>query len=128
MQISKRTLGKRDKLLTKVQGEHASKVMARTDAKKMNVLISQRRVKTASKYKVGEIPHPFTTREEYERSLQMPLGEEWNASHIVQKNTAPEIKLRAGRILEPVKLSKKRSAPATALSEPAIKKGKKAKK
>jgi U3 small nucleolar RNA-associated protein 14 len=89
-------------------------------------------VKTASKYKVGEIPHPFTTREEYERSLQMPLGEEWNASHIVAKNTAPEIKLRAGRILEPVKLSKKRSSEASATaisgSSAAVSKGKKAKK
>jgi hypothetical protein len=40
----------------------------------MNVLISEKRIKTAAKYKIADIPHPFTTREEYERSLQMPIG------------------------------------------------------
>jgi U3 small nucleolar RNA-associated protein 14 len=76
MQISQKTLNKRDKLLTKVQNEHAAKVMGRSDAKMSNVMISGRRVKTASKYKITEIPHPFTSVEEYERSLQMPLGGE----------------------------------------------------
>jgi U3 small nucleolar RNA-associated protein 14 len=74
MQISQKTLNKRDKLLTKVQNEHAAKVMGRSDAKMSNVMISNRRIKTASKYKITEIPHPFTSVEEYERSLQMPLG------------------------------------------------------
>ena len=38
---------------------------------------------------------------------------EWNASHVVRSNTKPEILTRAGRIIEPVKLDKKRSAPDT---------------
>ena len=44
------------------------------DKKLMRVMISERRIKTASKYKIDHIPHPFRTREEYEKSLQMPLG------------------------------------------------------
>jgi len=116
MQISQRTLNKRDKLLTKIQSEHASKVMHRSDAKQAGVMISQRRIKTAAKFKISEIPHPFTTVEEYERSLQMPLGDEWNSSDVVKRNTQPEVKTRAGRIIEPVKLAKKRSAPALAAS------------
>ena len=78
--MSQKVLNKRDRLLTKVQNEHASKVMNRGDARMMNVMISERRVKTAAKYKITEIPHPFTTREEYERSLQMPLGGELNTA------------------------------------------------
>lgn len=110
MQISQKTLNKRDRLLTKVQNEHASKVLGRSDAKMHTVMISNRRVKTAAKYKISEIPHPYTTIEEYERSLQMPLGDEWNSSDVVKSNTQPEIKLRPGRVIEPIKMSKKRSA------------------
>jgi hypothetical protein len=38
----------------------------------------------------------------------MPLGEEWNASNVVKNTTAPDIKTRAGRLIEPIKISKKR--------------------
>ena len=69
--------------------------------------LSDRRVKTAGKYKITGVPHPFTSREEYEQSLRMPVGEEWNASHVVRANTKPEIMLRAGRVVEPLKLSKR---------------------
>lgn len=34
------------------------------------------------------------------------LAEEWNAAQVVSKVTAPEIKTRAGRIIEPIQLSK----------------------
>lgn len=37
------------------------------------------------------------------------LTEEWNASHVVKENTQPEILTRAGRVIEPIKLPKKRS-------------------
>jgi U3 small nucleolar RNA-associated protein 14 len=74
MQISQKVLNKRDRLLTKVQQENAVKVLGRADHKMAGVMISNRRVKTASKYKITELPHPFTSVEEYERSLQMPLG------------------------------------------------------
>ena len=132
----------------------------RHDSKMFNVLISDRRIKTASKFKVAEIPHPFTSREEYEQSMRVsflprtchnliltlprtchnliltlprtchninanlhpepvtistltyiskvPIGDEWNASHVVQKNTKPEILKRAGRIIETPKLSQKK--------------------
>jgi hypothetical protein len=74
MQISQKVLNKRDRLLTKVQQENAVQVLGRADHKMAGVMISNRRVKTASKYKITELPHPFTSVEEYERSLQMPLG------------------------------------------------------
>lgn len=117
MQISQKVLNKRDRLLTKVQQENAVKVIGRADHKMAGVMISNRRVKTASKYKIAEIPHPFTSVEEYERSLQMPLGDEWNASDVVKSQCQPEIKLRPGRVIEPIKLSKKRTSAAAAAQE-----------
>lgn len=113
MQISQKVLNKRDQLITKVQKEHDLKVVNRKDSKMMNVMLSNRRIKTSSKYKISEIPHPYTSIEEYERSLQMPLGEEWNSTDVVKNYTQPEIKLRPGRVIEPIKLSKKRNNSTT---------------
>ena len=42
-----------------------------------NVMICDRRVKSDAKYKISTVPHPFTSREQYERSLQMPLGRKY---------------------------------------------------
>lgn len=72
--VSQKILNKRDKLLNKAAEESDQKRSTRKDIKMFNVMLSERRVKTAAKYKVGSVPHPFTTREEYERSIQMPLG------------------------------------------------------
>lgn len=75
--ISDKILKKRDRLLKISEAEADEKRKQRADVKNKNlynVMISDRRVKTAAKYKIDEIPHPFTTREEYERSLQMPIG------------------------------------------------------
>lgn len=107
---SKKTLLKRDRLLTKLEQESAQKKEGRKDARCPNVMFSERRLKGTAKFKISEIPHPFTTIEEYERSLQMPLGDEWNASHVVRTNTKPEILIRPGRIIETIKLEKKRKA------------------
>ena len=36
--------------------------------------------------------------------------DEWNASHVVRTNTKPEILIRPGRVIETIKLEKKRKA------------------
>lgn len=104
--INAKTEASRKRQLSAMEEESAKQRAMRKDGKMMNVVISDRRIKTAAKYKISDIPHPFTSREEYERSIQMPLGEEWNASHIVRKNTKPEVMTRAGRIIAPIALPK----------------------
>ena len=72
--ISDQVVKKRKVLLQKAEEHEAGLRAGRRDGQLANVILSDRRIKTAAKYKIAEIPHPFTTREEYERSLQMPLG------------------------------------------------------
>jgi U3 small nucleolar RNA-associated protein 14 len=72
--VSAKILKTRDRLLSKVEAEDAQQRAKRRDQKIPNVILSDRRIKTAAKYKVATVPHPFTTMEEYERSLQMPIG------------------------------------------------------
>jgi U3 small nucleolar RNA-associated protein 14 len=73
-QVSDKILRKRNQKLQEIETENELKRKERKDAKKANVIISERRIKGFSKYKINEIPFPFTSREEYERSLQLPLG------------------------------------------------------
>ena len=78
----------------------------RADAKKPNVIISEKRIsKLADKYMIKTVPYPYTTREEYERSMQGGIGREWNVTDSFKDLTRPEIYARAGKIIQP--LSKK---------------------
>ena len=72
--VSAKILNVRNRLLKKVDEETEEKKKGRRDTKRPNVMISDRRIKGAAKFKIAAIPHPFTSREEYERSMQMPLG------------------------------------------------------
>lgn len=72
--VSQKIQDKRQKLLTQVQSENNKKKLVRKDNKILNVHINERKIKTAAKFKIADLPHPFTSWEQYERSLQMPLG------------------------------------------------------
>lgn len=84
------------------------------DSSKPHVILSQKRVKkTADKYMLTEIPYPFTSREEYERSLAGGIGPEWNVTSSFKAMTRPEIYTRAGKIIQPIsKKMKVKRAPA----------------
>lgn len=59
-----------------------------------------------SRYLVSEVPYPFTSREQYERSLRQPIGGEWNTSQSVRDMTRPSVMVRAGAVVAPMKLGK----------------------
>ena len=78
---------------------------ARADHGIAKVIIGERRNKKATKYKVEQVPYPFTSREQYERSLRHPLGREWNTAATTGKLTAPDVVVN-GSIIAPARLTK----------------------
>ncbi len=74
--VSQKIVRKRQRLLKNLDEKKAEMKAGRTDHALANVILSEKRIKTASKYKLADVPHPFTSREEYERSIQMPVGSE----------------------------------------------------
>ncbi|CAN0382626.1 unnamed protein product, partial [Laminaria digitata] len=60
----------------------------------------------ANRYLVSEVPYPFTSREQYERSLRQPIGGEWNTCQSVKDMTRPAVVVRAGAVVAPMKLGK----------------------
>jgi U3 small nucleolar RNA-associated protein 14 len=71
------------------------------------VVVSTKRVKGQARLKVAEVPYPFTSREQYERSLAVPVGKEWNAMRAARGFARPNVITDAGRAIAPIKLPKK---------------------
>lgn len=86
----------------------------RVDAKKPHVIISEKRVKkTADQFMMSTIPYPFTSREEYERSMVGGVGREWNVTDSFKDMTRSAVITRVGKIIQPLsKKVKQKRAPA----------------
>ena len=83
------------KVLTKIPGIAAEK---RQDAKLERVIINEKRVKKNNRYLASSLPHPFETRQQYERSLRLPVGPEWTTKETFQGMTKPRILTKPGVI------------------------------
>ncbi|KAF7356690.1 Utp14-domain-containing protein [Mycena venus] len=74
----------------------------RADHGKANVIISEKRDKKLAKYQVKDLPYPFTSRAQFERSMEAPLGAEWNTRVAFQKGTLPRVVKKMGMVIEPL--------------------------
>ena len=75
---------------------------ARQDARKPNVIISERYPQKAETYNVVQLPFPFKSREVFEASMRMPLGRETNTDAAMRNLTRPKVLQRAGAIIDPI--------------------------
>ncbi|MCJ1317628.1 hypothetical protein MMC15_002953 [Xylographa vitiligo] len=71
----------------------------RKDAKLDRVIVSEKRVKKNAKYLAGELPHPYETRAQYERSLRLPVGPEWATKEVFQRATMPRVLMKKGVVV-----------------------------
>ena len=88
------------KFIKKISGIKAEK---RQDAKLKNVIISEKVNKKVAKYTAGNVPFPYENREQYERSLRMPIGQEWASRDTHQRLTMPRVTVKQGTIIDPIK-------------------------
>ncbi len=87
--------GKKKSDLSKQEGMPRAQ---RQDAKLDKVVINEKRVKKNAKYLASQLPHPFETRQQYERSLRLPLGPEWTTKETFQAATKPRVLMKQGII------------------------------
>jgi U3 small nucleolar RNA-associated protein 14 len=71
---------------------------SRKDANLDRVIINQRRVKKNTKYMANQVPFPFENKEQYERSLRLPKGQEWTTKQTFQDSTKPRVIVKQGII------------------------------
>ncbi|KAJ1537752.1 hypothetical protein HK405_014378 [Cladochytrium tenue] len=78
----------------------------RKDKKLKNVIINEALIKKTKKYLVETVPFGYQRRDQYEQSLLLPLGREWNATTSHHKLIAPKVVTKMGRIIDPPELPK----------------------
>ena len=66
----------------------------RADYNKHNIIISEKRDKKAGKYLVKDLPYPYTSKAQFERAMERPLGVEWNTRVGFQRATLPKIVMK----------------------------------
>ncbi|KAI3392541.1 hypothetical protein diail_5512, partial [Diaporthe ilicicola] len=87
--ISKRALRRnKGKVMTKKEG---IKKKDRKDAKLKRVIINEKRNRKNEKFLASQLPHPFESRQQYERSLRLPVGPEWMTKESFQASTKPRV-------------------------------------
>ncbi|PPQ67949.1 hypothetical protein CVT26_005829 [Gymnopilus dilepis] len=74
----------------------------RADYNKKNIIISEKRDKKASKYLVKDLPYPYTSKAQFERAMDRPLGVEWNTRVGFQRGTLPKVVKKPGIIIDPL--------------------------
>ncbi|KAF2800176.1 Utp14-domain-containing protein [Melanomma pulvis-pyrius CBS 109.77] len=71
---------------------------SRKDAGLDRVIINQKRTKKNTKYLASSLPFPFENKEQYERSLRLPKGQEWTTKQTFQDSTKPRVIVKQGII------------------------------
>ena len=84
----------------------AEGLAARSDKGKKGVVLSQKRDRKLASHQAALVPFPFTSAEQYARSIRAPLGKEWNTAAAVEDATRPEVALRAGMIVPAIASTK----------------------
>ncbi|KAJ2901530.1 U3 small nucleolar RNA-associated protein 14 [Zalerion maritima] len=87
---------KERRFLKKVEG--VVKEKARKDRGKEKVMINEKMIRKNGKYLASQLPHPFESREQYERSLHLPVGQEWVTKETFQDATKPRVIVKQGVI------------------------------
>jgi U3 small nucleolar RNA-associated protein 14 len=99
----------RGKLPPNLQPPKMLKKRKRKDEAKPRVILSERRVKRlAESCMLAEIPHPYKSREEYERATSGGMGREWNVTGAFKAATRPEVQSRSGQIIQPLSMRVKK--------------------
>ncbi|KAI5969205.1 hypothetical protein CANMA_001758 [Candida margitis] len=92
---------KKRKFIRKIDG--VTQRDKRKDKNLSNVIINEKLNKKILKYQSSDVPYPFETREQYEQSLRMPLGQEWTSRETHQKLTMPRVITKQGVVIDPLK-------------------------
>ena len=83
--------------------KRADAAARRKDARLKHVIISEKFDKKAAKFSVPEVPFPFKSREDYERSMRMPLGREFMTDKVHRDMTRPDVLKTTGVMIDPLR-------------------------
>eukprot|EP01061_Rhynchopus_euleeides_P004527 TRINITY_DN13784_c0_g1_i2.p1 TRINITY_DN13784_c0_g1~~TRINITY_DN13784_c0_g1_i2.p1 ORF type:complete len:935 (+),score=448.75 TRINITY_DN13784_c0_g1_i2:55-2805(+) len=111
----------------KLEAERAVKVEAarakRKDAKLKNVIINEDADAIDPKYTLNKIPFPFRSSAQFESTMEMPVGPDWNTESKTRQHVRPATKTTRGATITPLEREQgSRKAPKTKRRKTAVKK------
>ncbi|KAM6427257.1 U3 small nucleolar RNA-associated protein 14 homolog A [Liasis olivaceus] len=74
----------------------------RKDRHLPHVLLNEQRNILAAAHQVNHLPFPFENSQQFERSIQVPVGSTWNTQRAFQQLTAPRVVTQPGQIIHPI--------------------------
>ena len=92
---------KKRKFIKKIKGVVEKE--KRRDKHLQNVIINEKMNKKNLKYHASSVPFPYENKEQYERSLRMPLGPEWTSQKTHTRFIKPRILTKPGQVIDPLK-------------------------
>lgn len=92
---------KKRKFVKKIKG--IVKKDKRKDKNLKNVIINEKVNKKNLKYQSSSVSFPYENKEQYERSLRMPIGQEWVSRSSHQKLIKPRILTKPNMVIDPLK-------------------------
>ncbi|XP_075401440.1 U3 small nucleolar RNA-associated protein 14 homolog A-like [Tenrec ecaudatus] len=75
----------------------------RKDGNRPNVIISETRSSRMAAHQVHVLPSPFSHPQQFERTIQVPVGAMWNTQRAFQKLTTPKVVTKPGHIIKPIR-------------------------
>ncbi|XP_017397955.1 U3 small nucleolar RNA-associated protein 14 homolog C [Cebus imitator] len=75
----------------------------RKDKNLPNVIINEKRNIHAAAHQVRVLPYPFIHHQQFERTMQTPIGSTWNTQRAFQKLTTLKVITKPGHIIKPIK-------------------------
>ena len=51
-----------------------------------------------AQYLATQLPHPYESRQQYERAMRLPVGPEWQTKETFQDSTKPRVLMKGGVI------------------------------
>lgn len=74
----------------------------RRDSHLPHVIINENRNKKIAIHQVNNLPFPFSSSEQFERSIRSPIGSTWNTPSAVKALTTPKVTTKMGTVIEPI--------------------------
>ncbi|XP_060585732.1 uncharacterized protein LOC132741554 [Ruditapes philippinarum] len=76
--------------------------LPRKDTHLGHVILNESRIAAVAKHMVHEIPFPYASPEQFEKSIRAPLGRTWNPQAVHKDLVKPKVVTRLGKIIQPI--------------------------
>lgn len=96
------------------EAAHAARAVEGKDTASRHYFASEKRDKKAAQFTAAGVPFPFSSRQQFERSLRHPVGKEWNTAAFHNAVVSSSVNAIRGAVVSPLSVRHKSAGQLTA--------------